>query len=93
MSFMRPIFATSCHSYIPVPLVHYQFFCIPNFRKFCEPLSTFSLMLEIGNSPLIVKFMFSKEATKIEENFAVYLIDGEDFVRFCGLLRRHRVLI
>ena len=50
-------------------------------------------MLEIGNSPLIVKFMFSKEATKIEENFAVYLIDGEDFVKFCGLLRRHRVLI
>ena len=41
----------------------------------------------------ILKFMFSKKATKIEEIFTVDLtvcmkcqIDGEDFVTFCGLL-------
>ena len=47
---------------------------------------------------LIVKylrFMFSKKATKIDVIFTVYLmvttycqIDGEDFVNFCGLLRK-----
>ena len=42
-----------------------------------------------------VKFMFSKKATKIDEIFTVDLtdttycqIDGEDFVNFCGLLRK-----
>ena len=42
----------------------------------------------------MVKFMFSKKATKIEEIFTVDLtlcskrqINGEDFVNFCGLLR------
>ena len=40
--------------------------------------------------------MFSKKATKIDENFTVDLtlcskcqIVGEDFVKFCGLLRKH----
>ena len=40
--------------------------------------------------------MFSKKATKIDEIFTVDLtlcskgqIDGEDFVDFCGLLRKH----
>ena len=44
----------------------------------------------------IMKFMFSKKATKIDEIFTVDLtlcskcqIDGEDFVSFCGLLREH----
>ena len=44
-----------------------------------------------------VKFMFSKKATKINEIFTVDLtfcserqIDGEDFVNFCGLLRKHK---
>ena len=39
--------------------------------------------------------MFSKKATKIDEMFTVDLtvttyrqIDGEDFVNFCGLLRK-----
>ena len=43
-----------------------------------------------------VKFMFSKKATKIDEIFTADLtlcskcqIDGEDFVNFCGLLRKH----
>ena len=45
-----------------------------------------------------LKFMFSKKATKIDEIFTVDLtlcikcqIDGEDFVDFCGLLRKHEL--
>ena len=41
------------------------------------------------------KFMFSKKATKIDKIFTVDLtlcqIDGEDFVNFCGLLRKHEL--
>ena len=47
----------------------------------------------------IVKFMFSKKATKIDEMFTIDLIkccsirqiDGEDFVNFCGLLRKYEL--
>ena len=42
--------------------------------------------------------MFSKKATKIDEIFTVDLtlcskcqIVGEDFVKFCGLLRKHEL--
>ena len=42
--------------------------------------------------------MFSKKATKIDEIFTVDLticsmcqIDGEDFVKFCGLHRKHEL--
>ena len=42
---------------------------------------------------LLLKFMFSKKAIKIDEIFTVNLtlcsncqIDGEDFVKYCGLL-------
>ena len=42
--------------------------------------------------------MFSKKAAKIDEIFTVELtlcskcqIDGEDFVNFCGLLRKHEL--
>ena len=45
-----------------------------------------------------IKFVFSKKATKIDEIFTVDLtftnkgqIDGEDFVNFCGLLRKHEL--
>ena len=45
-----------------------------------------------------LKFMFSKKTTKIDEIFTVdltlcskYQIDGEDFVNFCGLLRKHEL--
>ena len=43
--------------------------------------------------------MFSKKATKINEIFTVnltvttYLIDDEDFVTFCGLLRKRELYI
>jgi hypothetical protein len=43
---------------------------------------------------MYVKFMFSKKATKFDKIFTVNLtlcskcqIDGEDFTKFCGLLR------
>ena len=46
----------------------------------------------------LLKFLFSKKATKIDEIFTVDLtlctkcqIDGEDFVIFCGLLRKHEL--
>ena len=42
--------------------------------------------------------MFSKKATKIDEIFTVDLtvcsncqIDGKDFVKFCGLVRKHEL--
>ena len=45
-----------------------------------------------------IKFMFSKKATKFEKIFTIDLtscskcqIDGEDFVNFCGLLRKHEL--
>ena len=45
-----------------------------------------------------LKFMFSKKATNIDEIFTVNLtlcgkcqIDGEDFVNFCGLLRKYEL--
>ena len=45
-----------------------------------------------------VKFVFSKKGTKFDKIFTVDLtlttycqIDGEDFVNFCGLLRKHEL--
>ena len=42
--------------------------------------------------------MFPKKATKIDEIFTVDLtftkycqIDGEDFTKFCGLLKKHKL--
>ena len=47
---------------------------------------------------LLLKFMFSKKAIKIDEIFTVNLtlcskcqIDGEDFVKSCGLFRKHEL--
>ena len=39
-----------------------------------------------------VKFMFSKEATKIDKNLHCQ-IDGEDFVNVCCLLRKHKLYL
>ena len=46
----------------------------------------------------LIKFVFSKKATKIDEIFTIDLtvcskcqIDGEEFSDFCGLLRKHKV--
>ena len=45
-----------------------------------------------------VKFTFSEKAPEIDKIFTVNLtvcsnrqIDGEDFVNFCGLLRKHEL--
>ena len=45
-----------------------------------------------------VKFIFSKKTTKINEIFTIDLtvcskcqIEGEDFVKLCGLLRKHEL--
>ena len=47
---------------------------------------------------MLIKFMFSKTATKIDEIFTIDLIvttycqiDGEDFVNFGGLLRKREL--
>ena len=49
-------------------------------------------------SSFLLKFVFSKKATKIDEIFTLDLIlcskcqiEGEDFVNFCGLLRKHEL--
>ena len=47
-----------------------------------------------------LKFVFSRKATKFDKIFTVDLtlcrkcqIDGEDFVNFCGLLRKHELYL
>ena len=59
----------------------------------------FLQLFKISFVSFFFKFMFSKKATKIDEIFTVDLtlcskcqIDGEDFVDFCGLLRKHELL-
>ena len=48
----------------------------------------------------LIKFMFSKKATKIDEIFTVNLtlcskcqINGEDLVNFCGLFRKYELYL
>ena len=68
-----------------------------------DPLRRAEIMLQQADklgcrSFISVKFMFSKKATKIGEILTVDLtvttycqIDGEDFVNFCGLLRKREL--
>ena len=49
---------------------------------------------------VILKSVFSKKATKIDEIFTVNLtvcskcqINGEDFVKYCGLLGKHELYL
>ena len=51
-------------------------------------------------SSFLIKYMFSKKATKIDKIFTINLtvttycqIDGEDFVNFFGLLRKHELYL
>ena len=64
--------------------------------------SVFKILSEVAMQSHLrfhdLKFVFSKQATKIDEIFTVDLtlcskcqIDGEDFVNFCGLLRKHEL--
>ena len=48
----------------------------------------------------LLKFIFYKKAKKIDEIFTIDLtlcskcqIDGEDFINFCGLLRKHELYL
>ena len=54
--------------------------------------------MSLNRDCTVLKFMFSKKATKIYEIVTVDLIlcskcqiDGEDFVNFLGLLRKHKL--
>ena len=58
----------------------------------------FTKSTKIRKPYLVVKFMFSKKATKIDKIFTVDLtvcskcqIDCEDFVKFSGLLRKREL--
>ena len=66
---------------------------LPRMSTFIQAVGCWLL-----NQIIYSKFVFSKKATKIEEIFTVNLtlcskcqIDGEDFVEFCGLLRKHEL--
>ena len=55
---------------------------------------------EVGVPSLALKFKFSEKAKKIDKIFTINLlvcinhqIDDEDFVNFCGLLRKHELYI
>ena len=55
-------------------------------------------MRRVSTRDFMAKFMFSKKATKIDKIFTVDLTvttycqnDGEDFVNFFGLLRKHEL--
>ena len=57
-----------------------------------------NLAAQSSPSEVLLKFMFSKKATKIDEIFTVDMtvrskcqIDGKDFVNFNGLLRKHEL--
>ena len=44
--------------------------------------------------PVFVKFVFSKKVTKFEKIFTLTKycqINGEDIVKYCGLLRKHEL--
>ena len=66
--------------------------------RYLQPLIQMILVSNGLEWNLMLKFMFSKKATKIYEIFTVDLtlttqrqIDGEDFVNFCGLLKKHEL--
>ena len=59
---------------------------------------TFQRNLQMDLIGVHIKFMFSKKATKIDTIFTANLtvwshrqIDDEDFVNFCGLLRKREL--
>ena len=72
----------------------YYVFYVFNTHVLSGPFTTMYVSIRI------VKFMFSKKATKFEKIFIVDLtlcskcqIDCEDFVNFCGLLRKHELYV
>ena len=58
------------------------------------------VIIKVYVRKFFLKFMFSEKATKFEKIFTVDLmlcskcqIDGEDFVNFCGLIRKHELYL
>ena len=68
-----------------------------DFVNFCGLLKKHEYYLKMAIF-CCLNFVFSKKTTKIEEIFTFDLIlttqcqtDGEDFVNFCGLVRKHEL--
>ena len=81
--------ATFITWYSTKPLLHK---CLEKGGKFESRLDS------CRNLTTYLKFMFSKKATKFEKIFTVDLtlcskcqMDGEDFVNFCGLQKKHEL--
>ena len=48
----------------------------------------------MGHLTILVKFMFSKKATKLMKSSpSIVKIGGEDFVNFCDFLRKREVYL
>ena len=61
---------------------------------------TLFILLTFSLEYKVLKFVFFKKATKIDEIFTVdftvcskCLIYGEDFVKFCGLHKKHELYV
>ena len=74
---------------------HFKHLSLVKISSACRPLYCAPQTL---CSLTAAKFIFSKNATKIDEIFTIDLtfttqcqIDGEDFVHFCGLLRKYEL--
>ena len=86
--------------YVEIPTVHFiHSNCIISLPYVYLPTYVRAKSLYVySKSHAVIKFVFSMKATKIDEIFTVdltvrskYQIDGEDFVKFCGLLRKHEL--
>ena len=84
-------------SFPPLVLLH----GLAHYSKDCQSCKLLILENTIAYlRELSVKFVFSKKTTKIDEIFTAYLtlttwcqLDGEDFVNFCGLLRKRELYL
>ena len=59
-----------------------------------EYWNIYNQYMEIWKQQYVVKFMFFKKATKIDEIFTMDCecqIDVEDFINFCDLLRKNEL--
>jgi hypothetical protein len=69
---------------------------LQNWRAIFFRPFLFETFLKVFQMNVIIKFMFSKKDTKIDEIFTIDLticskcqIDDVNFFNFCGLLRKH----
>ena len=73
-------------------------FSLPRVTQAAAKCTVLYYYLFLQFLTFLIKFMFSKKATKIDEIFNVDLtlcsrcqINGEEFVNFCGLHRKHEL--